>query len=423
MKYPLKTWHFDTRNDPLVNLVLAHQKTAFTFLYDENAVPVVGEEAVLLFDNEKKACVTKTTKVVITKFKDLPASLSRLEGEGPFEKWKESRIRAFKRVDPAFCEDTKVVVKVFEVTRNLVEERLELARNIARANRDLLGEPRQIYEINAGYNNSIFCVNEKYILKVCGDEEKEGLFDVEANFYRANQDSENLPFLYRYDKSKKAAPCVYEILERIKGKSVYYHWYKMDEPQREALIRELAKVLKKLHAQTYPAYDWGAFVKEQVLENFRKTQDLFCWEEKALLLASFEKYGQILSDNTFCLVHNDLHFDNILLDEENRIKLIDFNDSFIAPFDFDFRLLYISVSLPWKWANTEMDPLQKPQDYQNLFSYLKKYDPRLRDVKYLEERMLVYWVLNDFSLLPRFRDKEGKEQILLNSQKILDAEP
>ncbi len=421
MKHACKTWHFDTKNDFFVNLVLSNQKTAVTSLYDENAVPVIGEEAVLIFDNEKKACVTKTTKVMVTKFKNIPESLSRLEGEGSFEEWKKARTHALKSVDPGFCEETKVVFQVFAVTRNLVEERMKLAKSIARANEDLLGDLKQIYEINAGYNNSIFCVNDQYILKVCGDEQKEELFDVEANFYRANQGSENLPFLYRYDPSKKAAPCVYEILEKIKGKSVYYHWYKMDETQREALIRELVEVLKKLHAQKYPAYDWGAYVKERVLADFQKTQDLFSQEEKDLLLASFEKYGRILEENTFCLVHNDLHFDNILLDEENHIKLIDFNDSFVAPFDFDLRLFYMSVSLPWKWANTEMDPLQKPEDYRNLFFYLKKYYPQLKDVRYLEERMLIYWVLNDFSLLPRFRDKEGKEQILVHSQKILDA--
>ena len=77
MKHACKTWHFDTKNDFFVNLVLSNQKTAVTSLYDENAVPVIGEEAVLIFDNEKKACVTKTTKVMVTKFKNIPESLSR----------------------------------------------------------------------------------------------------------------------------------------------------------------------------------------------------------------------------------------------------------------------------------------------------------------------------------------------------------
>ena len=68
-----------------------------------------------------------------------------------------------------------------------------------------------------------------------------------------------------------------------------------------------------------------------------------------------------------------------------------------------------------------MDPLQKPEDYQNLFEYIKKYYFELNDVKYLEERMLVYWVLDNFELLPRFRNNEEKERIVINCKKILDS--
>ncbi len=32
---------------------------------------------------------------------------------------------------------------------------------------------------------------------------------------------------------------VYEIIEKIEGKSLYYHWYKMDENESEETIKEL----------------------------------------------------------------------------------------------------------------------------------------------------------------------------------------
>ena len=159
--------------------------------------------------------------------------------------------------------------------------------------------------------------------------------------------------MYRYDKSKKDVPYVYEIIEKVEGKSVYYYFYKMNETQKEELIKKLMSVLKEIHS------------------NFNKTIYMFNEEEKNIILKSLEKYDEILSDNRFCLIHNDLHFDNILLDSEGNIKLIDFNDVLVAPFDFDLRLLYMSVSLPWKWANIEMDPLQKPKDYKYLFEYVK----------------------------------------------------
>ena len=421
MNNQLKTWHFGIDNDKLVELVLSGKKTATTSLYDENDIPAVNEESILIFDNEKKACVTKTKKVIITEFNNISEELSNLEGEGTYEEWKKNHIEYFKTINPDFYDDTKVIFEIFEVKENLIEQRLELARTIAQANGDIFGNIESIEEINAGFNNSIFDINGKYIIKVCGDTDKEKLFDIEANFYNSNQDNKNIPSLYKYDNSKNVVPYVYEIIEKVNGQSVYYHWYKMNEQEREEFVKELVVVLKRVHSKEYQSYDWSSSIKERVLSNFNQTIDMFNEDERSIILESLEKYDEILSDNKFCLIHNDLHFDNILLDDTNNIKLIDFNDSQVAPFDFDLRLLYMSVSLPWKWANSEMDSLQMPEDYQNLFEYIKKYYTELNDVKYLEERMTIYWVLNDFELLPRFRSSEGKERILINCQKILDS--
>ena len=421
MNNQLKTWHFGIDNDKLVELVLSGKKTATTSLYDENDIPAVNEESILIFDNEKKACVTKTKKVIITEFNNISEELSNLEGEGTYEEWKKNHIEYFKTINPDFYDDTKVIFEIFEVKENLIEQRLELARTIAQANGDIFGNIESIEEINAGFNNSIFDINGKYIIKVCGDTDKEKLFDIEANFYNSNQDDKNIPSLYRYDNSKNVVPYVYEIIEKVNGQSVYYHWYKMNEQEREEFVKELVVVLKRVHSKEYQSYDWSSSIKERVLSNFNQTIDMFNEDERSIILESLEKYDEILSDNKFCLIHNDLHFDNILLDDTNNIKLIDFNDSQVAPFDFDLRLLYMSVSLPWKWENSEMDSLQMPEDYQNLFEYIKKYYTELNDVKYLEERMTIYWVLNDFELLPRFRSSEGKERILINCQKILDS--
>ncbi len=419
MNNELKTWHFGIDNDKLVELVLSGKKTATTSLYDQNDIPTVNEESILIFDNEKKACVTKIKKVIITEFKNISEELSILEGEGNFEEWQKAHIEYFKTINPNFNENTKVTFEIFEVKENLIEQRLQLAKKIAQVNKDIFGDIESIEEINAGFNNSIFCVNNKYIIKVCGDTSKENLFDVEASFYNVNKDNKNIPTLYRYDKSKNDVPYVYEVIEKVDGKSVYYYWYKMNEQEREEFVKELVVVLKRVHSKEYQAYDWSSSIKERVLSSFNQTIDMFSEDERTIILESFEKYDEILSDNKFCLIHNDLHFDNILLDDNNNIKLIDFNDSQVAPFDFDLRLLYMSVSLPWKWANSDMDPLQKPEDYRNLFKYIKKYYPELDNVKYLEERMLVYWVLDDLELLPIYREKESKERIIVNCRKIL----
>ena len=418
MKNNLKPWQFDYDNDNQIKLVLLGKKTATTYLYDEQEMPTTDEE-ILVFDNEKRACITKIKKVIVTEFKNIDENLSNLE-EDDFVNWKQTHINYFKSVNPNFDANTKVVFKIFEVKENLIEKRLELADKIAKFNQNIFGNISKIEEVNAGFNNSIFNINDKYIIKVCDNIEKEKLFDTEANFYNSNKKNNNIPLLYKFDKSQSVIPYIYEIIEKVNGKTVYYHWYKMNEQEREELIQKIVKILQKIHLKNYPEYNWSENIKNKILDSFNQTTDMFSEEEKNIILKSLDKYDEILSDNKFSLIHNDLHFDNILIDNNKNIKLIDFNDSIIAPFDFDLRLLYMSVKTPWKWANIEMNPYQKPEDYKHLFEYIKKYYKELNNVKHLDERMLVYRILDDFKLLPRFREKEAKDRILLNSKKLLE---
>ena len=125
MNNKLKTWHFGINNDKLVELVLSGQKTATTSLYSQNDVPIIDEESILIFDNEKKACITKTKKIIVTEFKNIDEELSSLEGEGTFEEWKKAHIEYFKTIKPDFNEDIKVIFEIFEVKENLIEQRFK----------------------------------------------------------------------------------------------------------------------------------------------------------------------------------------------------------------------------------------------------------------------------------------------------------
>lgn len=119
MNNELKTWHFGIDNDKLVNLVLSGKKTATTSIYDEN-IDEVGTESILIYDNEKHACITRTVKNIITEFKNIDWNVVKLEGENDsLEEWRKEHLKFFKSIDNNFSEDTKVVVEIFEVVRNL----------------------------------------------------------------------------------------------------------------------------------------------------------------------------------------------------------------------------------------------------------------------------------------------------------------
>lgn len=411
----LKTWHFGIDNDKLVDLVLNGKKIATTYL---DSPSKIGEESILIYDNEKKACITKTKEILTLKFKDITWELAKLEGENnSLEEWKEKHYTFFRKIDNNFNGETEVIFEIFEVTKNLIQERFNIATKIVENNLDVFKKINKIEEINAGFNNYLFNINDQYILKICGNQKDEKLFDTEYKFYLQNKNNSNIPTLYKYDKSKKIVNYVYEIIEKVQGKTIYYHWYKWSELERENFIKELVKVISKFHNIRYELNNWKDQIKTEVINRYKSCQELFTKEECDIIEKSFTKYDLILSDNRYALIHNDLHFDNILLEEEN-IKIIDFNDSTIAPIDYDLRLLFMCKDEPWKWANIEMDPYQKPKDYQNIINYIKKYYLELNEIKYLEQRMNIYKVLNDIRHLERFKNKDLIENIVNNSLQI-----
>jgi len=62
----LKTWQFCTNNDNFIELVLNNEKRDNVFIYKEDdELPKTNEYKVLVFDNEKKACITKTLSIEV----------------------------------------------------------------------------------------------------------------------------------------------------------------------------------------------------------------------------------------------------------------------------------------------------------------------------------------------------------------------
>lgn len=112
----MRTWKFGIDNDRLVELVLNGKKRATTSLYSEEDIPIVDEESALTYSDGKIACITKTSRVVITKFKNITWDLAQLEGEDTcLEDWINNHINFFKSIDKNFNEDTRVIFEIFEI--------------------------------------------------------------------------------------------------------------------------------------------------------------------------------------------------------------------------------------------------------------------------------------------------------------------
>ena len=112
-------WSFCDDNDNLIKLVLSGKKTATTSDYDPNELPVIGNKSIITYDDGTDACIVETVDYKVLKFKDVDESLSNLEGEGPFDSWRENHIRIFKQYNEDFNDDTLVVFERFKLVKKL----------------------------------------------------------------------------------------------------------------------------------------------------------------------------------------------------------------------------------------------------------------------------------------------------------------
>ena len=91
----------------------------------------------------------------------------------------------------------------------------EIINKIVKQNKSLFGDNPNIDKINVGFTNTIYSVNDKYIIKICSKIENEEKFKREIDFYNANKDNKLIPRMYYASTDKIEIPYYYEILEHI----------------------------------------------------------------------------------------------------------------------------------------------------------------------------------------------------------------
>lgn len=239
--------------------------------------------------------------------------------------------------------------------------------------------------INSGFTNAIYQV-ENYIVRICTKSENEEKFANEIEFYQNNQ-NENIPKLIMSDKTKTVIPYYYEIIEKIEGKTLYEIWYKLKEEERKEVILKLTSSIRKLHKIKVKEYDFKEYIKNKIKEYLticNITDELF--ED---LLNNCDIY---FKENKFGLIHGDLHFDNIIY-KDDKLTLLDFEYAMPASIDYDFRILNRYKEVPWHWASVKTDMLTIENDYQNLMPTIIENYQELKEIPYLEERLLIYDII------------------------------
>ena len=296
----------------------------------------------------------------------------------------------------------------------------KIINKIIQQNQNLFGENLTVSKINVGFTNTLYSVNDSFIIKICTDLNNEPKFNKEIEFYNANNDNDLIPKLYYANTDKTDIPYYYEILEKINGVSLYDVWHTFNEEQREDIIKQLCEAMKQFHSNKGQSYDWVKRTSDLFISSYNKAKELnlLTNEEQELLESAYSKFDEYLQSDEFVLIHNDLHFDNVFYDN-GKIKLIDFERSIYAPRDFELDILYRMIRKPWKFASEENEQYTKLEDYENIMSYIEKYYPELIHIDNLYQRLAIYdivYFLKQYVNAPQYEDL--KEDVI-NAAKIV----
>lgn len=279
-----------------------------------------------------------------------------------------------------------------------------------------------ITKINAGFTNLIYSADDKYIIKICKNKGNEERFNNEIEFYIKNKNNEYIPKLYAYYISKNKDDYSYEIIEKINGKTLYYVWGSFSETRRKDTIKEIVKMMKSLHKIKDNKYNFGLYIKEKLERNFNKCFELnlFNEEEKRIATKILNNTERYLKSDDLRLVHSDIHFDNIIYQDNGKIKIIDFETSLFAPIDYELDIFLRMCHNPLKYASEDEEKLINVEDYENIEKYFKKFYPEIYQFDNFDTRHELYDLEANLRLLPRFPANKDLKDNVISIMKWLD---
>ena len=278
----------------------------------------------------------------------------------------------------------------------------------------IIGESVQsIEKITYGYTNKIYSINGRYILKICINERNRENFKRASLFCQEYHESINCPkVLYSCLDTDNA----WQIEKQVEGENLFFKWNQLNKDEKEDVMRKICKELRKIHEipvmdvfkSDFKPEDWKSKFKKDI---FKKIDFL---ENKGMNFVSlYEKIKgyitrnlEVLDETDFRVCHTDMHFDNIMIDDENNIKILDYDRLRISSIDYELNVFNIMSKTPELVANDELKERVKKEDYSELLSMIQKNYPEMFKFDYLNERLNIYALKHYLGLLGIVKEKD-----------------
>tara|TARA_Y100000310_G_scaffold322941_1_gene382681 strand:- start:2243 stop:3166 length:924 start_codon:yes stop_codon:yes gene_type:complete len=274
-----------------------------------------------------------------------------------------------------------------------------------------LGKIHSIKKIGIGFNNEIYSINDKFILKICKKKSNESKFKKEVFAYNFFKDKIPVPKIIYSDTSKKILKNYFMIYYKIKGEdSLYAKWHSFNDNEKKEIIKQISKILKIINQTDTLAFD-EFFSKKNNWKNERisnlisylkkvKAEKIISSEFIKKIELFVEENKNILQEEKLGLVYGDIHFDNFIIKNKKIVGIIDFEDINIMSLDYALDSIRRMKNYPEIYASEKYEKLVKKQDYIKLMQWFQEFYPELFNFKNLDRRLDLYSIEYDLRLLP-----------------------
>ena len=292
-----------------------------------------------------------------------------------------------------------------------------------------LGKVESIANIEIGFTNKVYLVNNAFILKVCEDESNEQKFEIEVFFYNFFKDKIPVPKIRVFDKSKSIYGKFFMIYPKIEGDNLYAKWHLLTNEQRKIIIKQLCDILKIINKSPYDEFlkkfdinfsdNWHDKILNQIQNSLKKI------EEKKLLSPEFIKAikkfvndnHHVLKEQKMALVYWDAHFDNILVQDTKIVGLLDFERTEVSSMDFVLDIVKRMVEYPKKYMSEKFEKFAKKEDYAYLLDWFQEFYPQLFEFENLDKRLDLYAVEHDLDTLIWYPNSKEVKQMIAKTVK------
>lgn len=282
-----------------------------------------------------------------------------------------------------------------------------------------------VRKIEVGFTNTVYCVDDTYILKICRLTDNEVYFKREVQLYEYFGASLPVPRVHTYDDSKSIIDNHYMIYPLIEGENLYNVWHALSEEQRKDIISQLCEILKQINQTDIGVLPNGMDLgdgtswKEKILTKLYKYLEAvnkmgtLSESEAAQIRNYVEEHQDVLDEQKMALVYWDAHFDNIIVKGSRVVGLLDFERTELASIDFALDIVQRMVDVPKKYMSAYAEQFAKDEDYAQLMEWYKEYYPELFDFPDIAIRINLYSIAHDLEDLEGWPDVQAlKDNVL-----------